>query len=1387
MSTPERRSRRRVVIVATIVLTLSAVAATYWVRQVRLDDAARAGRDAGRAALEAGDYPAALDGVGTYVERFADRGAVADDYVLYARARRHVELPNGRHLIGAIWSLRKALELDPKCGQARSDLVDLYVEAGYVVEALALIDKSLAVEAGNVGFLRTKRDLLAGLHRIDEALSAARRVEDLAPDDLTDRFHTLRLLTETNKPVAEVDAWTERVVKAHADDPRYGLLRAAAFARRHDDARAKAALDAVLAATKDAADAPFVALLVAELDAAGRFDDSSRVLERAGGASDPAVRAEVVRRLWYADRAAEIVASFERRGEDAQDAADAEQQTLRALALRRIGRDADSQDALAKLSSRADSVSRAWSAFARHAVAPTASDPATDLASLSAAAAAVPGSALIRGSLGDAYARAGETDLALESWTVAAAKAPSWAAPLTRMARTLLLTGRGQMALTMARAALLRSPNDVDVVRTYVAAVGSAAGELDRRQADSLLSAVSTVEKAAPECADDALSLRVDVLSRVDPAAAADRLRAVVESKTKTGETTYLRLADAAARSDAQLAGRILDLCESVHGVTPQLALARATRALQEHGAAAGMDAFEGARSRSRPSDDPLEWDLARATFVDAAGGREAGATWIALADAHPDTISAQLGALGSEAAWRDRDAVARLIERLRGLTGERGVTWRVGRARWLLTTPSAPQAQTAEAAQILDDVVRAAPRSASTHALLAGALERLGNVAGAEEHLRIAADLAPEDASIAIEVARLAQLRGRGDSSRREIDRVLAQRNLPPAQMERVAYILAVQGDLRRGVAILEPFVADGRARREGAVLLARLHARLGEPARALAVCERLLASPDAEVVELAASQYAALGRDAEAAATLARLDALTLPAGTRELVLARFAAAQGRAEAADEFRRCVDAAPSRADAWTAYLTWAVSTGATDRVGEILDDPRAAAIEPVRFLAGARATWTAAIRTPRTRALVVAAIRDVGDRPVLLDALRATERGDGSPAGAADAARAVRTLADANVKVLALQLLAADLAASAGDVTGARRTAERTSAAFPDSAAAARQAAELAARDGRWPEALSAGRRWRDRASRLDEDAETFVAEALTRTGRAADAVAALEPRIAAALGDCGRHEPMLIVFAASVLRSGDAKRAVDLISRLSRGADRRRSALIGVDPGLLGDAAGAARWLAACAEQTPATDVAARVELARAWSRAWNRHGAPELLAAAKDVLAGLTASPDAPAAAHLLSASLAQQEGDLAAARSGYVAALARDPRMDEARNNLAMVLADLGQWKDAVAEATKTTSSSPAVPEYLDTLAYALRKGRQFDDARVRLDAAIRLDPANPRWMASLAETLSEGGDAAGAAKAAARAEAMAADRGGLDPDVRDRIARLAHPR
>jgi Tfp pilus assembly protein PilF len=386
-----------------------------------------------------------------------------------------------------------------------------------------------------------------------------------------------------------------------------------------------------------------------------------------------------------------------------------------------------------------------------------------------------------------------------------------------------------------------------------------------------------------------------------------------------------------------------------------------------------------------------------------------------------------------------------------------------------------------------------------------------------------------------------------------------------------------------------------------------------------------------------------------------------------------------------------------------------------------------------------------------------------------------------------ADAARAIRTLAAGNVHVPALQLLAADLTAAAGDPSGAFEIARRTETTFPDSAASAQQAAELAACAGRWADAVEAGRRWRELAGRRDDGPETLVDEALTRTGRAVEAVAALEPRMSDALADPDRHDRLLVVAAAALLRSGDDARAADTVRRVAHGSARRLSLVLDADCGLFADAAQARKWLAACADEVPPADTAARVELARAWSRAWQRFRTPDLLADARAVVAPLTSSPDAPAAAHLIGATLAQQDGDLAAARSGYVAALARDPRLLDARNNLAVVLADLGLANEAVAEATTATRAAPDVPEYLDTLAYALRKAHETQRARESLDQAIRLDPANPKWMASLAETLAESGDPGAAAKVAAKAQAIAAGGGELDPELRDRLARLARPR
>jgi predicted Zn-dependent protease len=78
---------------------------------------------------------------------------------------------------------------------------------------------------------------------------------------------------------------------------------------------------------------------------------------------------------------------------------------------------------------------------------------------------------------------------------------------------------------------------------------------------------------------------------------------------------------------------------------------------------------------------------------------------------------------------------------------------------------------------------------------------------------------------------------------------------------------------------------------------------------------------------------------------------------------------------------------------------------------------------------------------------------------------------------------------------------------------------------------------------------------------------------------------------------------------------------------------------------------------------------------------------------------------------------------------------------------------MLLADGGDWRGAVDEATQASQAAPTNPHFLDTLAYALRKGREYGRAEACLRRAAELDPANPEWQVGLAEVLAEQGKSA----------------------------------
>ena len=1375
-----RRWKRIVALLACVAALGALAGGAYLLRQSQLDARARAARDAGRAALASGDHQGALDGLGRYLRRFGDREATAEDYVLYARARLGVPLANGAHRRDAISMLLRARRLDPARSDARSDLLELYISTGYALEALELLDGIAAEQPDDAATIRRRRDILEALRRMPEALADAKRVNAIAPQSVADAIATLRLLLACDTAPSEVDSWVETTIAGRSGDVGFEILRSVVFLARNDPASARTILDRVVAGCGPSNDPALVGHLVTQLDATGRYAESLDVLQRMDASASPAMLTELARRLWYAGRTADLTSAPSVFDGDAARAVP-EILAIRGAALRAVGRTAEADAIREALAASPDDTGRMWAALLV-AAGPDPRSRTAALTTLRAAAAARPDSALLRCRLGDELATIGESQLALQAWIAAAERAPMWPAPTRAVVDALLGAGREGLAATIAQVAVTRFPRDAGTLSTFVRAAAAASPHLDRAQADTLLAAVGAILRESPDHADELLPVQVDLLLRSgDGAAAEARLLDVLAAEAPLREATLLRLAGLASRSGVPLCGAILDVSEKVHGLSPALALTRALDRSQGAGREAGARLLEAERARSGAARPDLRWDMAEATYQGASASPTAGAAWLACADAHPDALPAQLGALGSRAAWSDRDAVSRVIDRVAALTGDAATTWRIARARWDLTAPSPTQATIAEAASSLRRVIDAAPQDSAARILFAQALERLGNLQAAERELRMAAQLAPKGTSIGLEIARLAQAQGHVDAAREELERVLAGPDLAPPQIERAAYLLALSHDVGRCAELLAPMASREKASRAGLLLLARAYAALGEDERAIELCERLEGDLVPETIEAVADLYAAAGRATDAESVLARLGDAERQAGDLELVRARHAARWSPAGAATEwFRRAVDAAPSRAETWTSGGRPALGLGAAPKVAARHAAPPAAEVEPVRCLRAMRPLCSAALRDPRLRLVLLDGVESGAARPALVAALSATTEGWPDEQRRSGTAGTVRRLAQQNPGELSLQILAADLSASVGELNEACAISQRAMSLFPASVHAAWQAADLLGRGGRWAAALEAGLAWRQRGSRRDTRPDLFLARAMLHLGRAEDAAAALQPHVADALGTSDGHDSLLLVYAAAQARAGRAETAANVLRELARRPERAGRLPVSMDLALLGDAAGATAWLDACAVHLPAGDAGAQVALARAWGAAWERFREPSLLAKAQCILAEVASAPGAPAGARFVSANLAHRSGDLATAAREYARALQEEPANTDARNNLAVVLAESGKWQEAVDEATAAVTAAPRNAAYRDTLAFSLRKGREFDRAIASLRAAIELEPTNPEWHVSLAETLAESGERLQAEREAALVDGLIARGAALAGDLRKRL-------
>ncbi|MEO6436077.1 MAG: tetratricopeptide repeat protein, partial [Tepidisphaeraceae bacterium] len=872
---------RRLMILLAAVLVLVGIGAALYARNEHRKAARLAeARQQGLAAYHAGDYQAALDSLKFYVAR---KKSDPEALFAYGVSRSRIEEPNGKHVFEGITVFSTLVQLDPTNLEAKHRLLDLYTQAWRNEETIDLADSILAMKGDDREALKAKSVALERLRRLDGALAASEKLNALDPKDLDQQLITYELMRKLKRPPEALVARAQRQQQASPDDPRFAMLLAMAYGNAGDVETGKQWLSR--AATQPAPDATFVRHMVRVLDTLKLYAQSQQLLDRVTQqGNDPLILRVVVQRLWQNGQNERVLEKL--KDLDPNSAAtDIGLLAYRALAAFDAGQHGAARQIAAALGNRrtdAEAIAWATALSARF----NAIEPKAALQQYQAALVRSPNNAVIRFLVGEAYARLGETELAIAAWRRAAELSPSWSTPHVEIARTLAASGRIREALAEAQTAVRAAPNQLQPIVTLAnirhkalgeGALGEGAaveGSPDGADEAKLLKLVEQIHKIAPG-EPETLPVFVNLLAKAgrrDEAIAV--LRAVVSNPTKYNQSTVLRLVSVSRSHKLGLE----DELQATSGgeETPRTALARAADLAAAGKPAEGLALLDARvkAATNQPSvpstQQSVQWKLALTQYKEAIRDPSARADWVALGDGNPSDLSVQSAILKTAASARgDRAFMARSIDRLKDLTGAEGQTWKLERARWLLGGEG--QKETAEAVNILNDIVRASPTLIEARLLLALAYEGANNAAGAIKALQAAAEQEPGDTSIAVELARLLQAAGRFADARTYLERAAGSGNLGDESVRRIAGMLAAQGDVVRAIKVLES--DNHELDTPGHLLLADLYRRQQRLADAERVYTTLLAQQpiETDAIRAAADFYGAQRKLDQARAMLA------------------------------------------------------------------------------------------------------------------------------------------------------------------------------------------------------------------------------------------------------------------------------------------------------------------------------------------------------------------------------------------------------------------------------------------------------------------------------------------------------------------------------------
>lgn len=1347
------KAKRRITLVLVLVLVVTGgVAGLYAYQTSRKQQQYQQMRDQGLAAFEQQDYAQALEKLSAY---HRERDGSAETLYAYGRSRLEIPREDHQHLVEAMHVLERTVDRDPTHRKAAHDLLDLYRRLGRDNKALHLADSVLLRDEQNAHALYVRATALARLDQIGPALEAARAAIESDPDYWRAYMVLFPLRAQQGEAPAQL---LEEAVELHAQhegDPRYELLLGYAYGLMGNREQTVHWLRTAAEGTPP--NDEFLQILVRFLDNASLYEEATQLLaEHVERDRQPGLYLEAMQRLFEAGdvgRLAERLADIDPVAESLSGST-ISLTALRAMALYQLGR-SEEADAIVDALASHDGLplAQSWASVLTAVHQSEQSQSGRVLKACEAALQTFPDNAYFHAFRASAYATVGELEMARTQWQRAADLRPNWSVPRTRLATLLLREGEPRAALDYARAGLMRRPNDIEAATVLARALIDTLNLDDADQVERLLTLLEQIRERSPANME-ALRLHVAVLGRTGQRdAAAQLVRDVLDREEKIDRGTLTALAALSERHDLGTAEACRQRLEAASSPLAEAVLRQSLEMARNGDAEAGLALIEEQltqRTQDEGGAAALPWRLARAEYLARTGDAQAADAWIELADAQPDNPQLQQRALQVDGVRDDREFTQRAVQRLADTLGEQSLTWRVERARWLLTGPS-EQRDPGQAANLLEQAVSQAPDQLEPRLLLANAHEQRGLMPLAVRELRAAAELQPNSVTIALELARLHQSLRHFRNARQRLEEVVDHDEATPVQLRRAAVMLARQGEDRLALNVLEQLEGEPRLDASDELLLAHLYRRTGQPDRVDALCQSLLANPTIEVIRFAADFYASRGQTDKAQDALARRDALDVSPARQALLLAQHASVHGSAEEAlAHYREAVELAPREAALWHALVAFHLSQGDREAAIAAADEgqqrvPENAALRAFTEQAELIAELNAGVAV---NAILAALMNEPEHREAVAEALRVLATAQQEDDAPAAVAREVASLADQYPQFLALQNLAARLHLAAGRPDAAVQMAQRAMGTFPRAEEPAWLATQGLSAMGQWREARNAAEQWRQRAGDATLPADLAIAESALRLNRHSAALQALEPYLDQAERQPDEHAGVLMRYARGLLADGRSSEAAELLQPLLDRSAAWRARWMRLAATAVSERTIAEAWLNRAASHIAPDATTELLALAENWWLLATRTGAPAYRIRAREILDELVQRSDAPATVWSQRGALAEQEGDLRVAEASYREALRRDASLHSARNNLAMVLItkEQPQPDEAVQHARQVVEAVPGSANYLDTLAQTQAHAGQCEQAIETMQRVLHMQPDVEMWREHLAEIL-----------------------------------------